>query len=306
MAEKIGLESVLTSDHIQPWFDTNGHSGFAWSWMGAVAAITRNITLGTGVTAADRYHPALIAQMFASFDEMFPSRSILCLGAGESLNSRAIGIIWPSKLERVQRLKEAAEIIRKIWSSGGKSVSYGGQHFRLNRFKLYSMPSTKIPIYIAAAGQSTARLAGKFGDGLVTTGDPLKQENKEFFSTATQEAKRAKGSDAKLGWLVEVRISYDKDYNKALKHARTWQATAIENPFERSWLEPKRFEVEGRKIADDKVAEKYGVTTNIEEFVNKIERLKAFGYTKIQIHSSSPNEEDTLNEISKILPSVRG
>jgi coenzyme F420-dependent glucose-6-phosphate dehydrogenase len=305
MAEKVGLESVLTSDHLQPWFDTNGHSGFAWSWMAATAAITRNIAFGTGVTAPDRYHPALIAQMFASFDEMFPGRCVLGLGAGEALNSRAIGIEWPSKLERVLRLQEAIEIIRNIWNSGGKRVSYGGQHFRLNRMKLYSLPPTKIPIYVAAAGEMTARIAGKYGDGLVTTGEPLRNQNKEFYNMALEEAKRARGPDAKLGWLVEIRLSYDKDYKKALKHARTWAATAIDNPFEKPWLDPRRYEEEGRVVTDETMAKKYGVTTDIEEFAKTLGALKSFGYTKIQIHSSSPNEEDTLNEISKILPSLR-
>jgi len=188
MAEKIGLESVLTSDHMQPWFDTNGHSGFAWSWMAATAAMTERIALGTGVTAPDRYHPALIAQMFASFDEMFPNRAMLGLGAGEALNSRPLGIIWPSKLERIDRLKEAAEIIRMIWESGGRRVSYGGQQFRLNKLKLYSPPQNKIPIYIAADGKGKAKLAGRYGDGLVTTGEPLKEENREFYNAALEEA----------------------------------------------------------------------------------------------------------------------
>jgi coenzyme F420-dependent glucose-6-phosphate dehydrogenase len=306
LAEKIGMESVLTSDHLQPWFDTGGHSGFAWSWMAAVAAVTDKIALGTGVTAPDRYHPALIAQMFASFDEMFPNRGLLGLGTGEAINSRVIGIQWPSRAERVSRLQETAEIIRMIWDSGGKRVSYGGQHFRLNKMKLYSMPKNKIPIYIAAAGKRTARLAGKYGDGLVTTGDPFKEQNKWLYSAALEEAKRENGSDAKLGWLIEIRISYDKDYNKALKHARIWAATAIDDPFDRSWLDPLKYEEEGRNVPDEKIAEKYGVTTDIEEFAKKIEKLKSFGYTKIQIHSSSPNEEATLNELSKILPSLKG
>ncbi len=174
MAEKIGLESVLTSDHLQPWFDTNGKSGFAWMWMGALAATTEKMAFGTCVTAPDRYHPGLIAQMFASFDEMFPGRGLLCLGAGEAINSRPLGIEWPSRAERVERLKESAEIIRMIWDSGGKRVSYGGQHFRLNQMKLYTMPQTRIPMYIAAAGKHTARIAGRYADGLVVTGGAAK------------------------------------------------------------------------------------------------------------------------------------
>jgi hypothetical protein len=71
-------------------------------------------------------------------------------------------------------------------------------------------------------------------------------------------------------------------------------------------LDPLKYEEEGRNVPDEKIAEKYGVTTDIEEFAKKIEKLKSFGYTKIQIHSSSPNEEATLNELSKILPSLKG
>jgi len=58
-------------------------------------------------------------------------------------------------------------------------------------------------------------------------------------------------------------------------------------------------------VPDEKIAEKYGVVTDIEEFAKTVERLKSFGYTKIQIHSSSPNEEEVLNEISKVLPSLK-
>jgi len=306
MAENLGFESVLTSDHLQPWFDTEGRSGFAWAWMAAVAAVTKNIVVGTGVTAPDRYHPGLIAQMFASFDEMFPGRGFLGLGAGEAINSRPLGIEWPSSIERVERLKESVEIIRMIWDSGGNRISYGGQFFRLNRMKLYTMPKNKIPLYIATAGKNTARVAGKFADGLITTGEPFKEEVRDLYNTAMEEARRKNGSSAKLGWLVEIWISYDKDYNKALKHARTWAAVAIDQPFSKSWLDPLRYEQEGREVPDEKIAEKYGVTTDIEEYAKKLEKLISFGYTKIQIHSSSPDEEETLKELGKILPSIKG
>ncbi len=135
--------------------------------------------------------------------------------------------------------------------------------------------------------------------------EPLKQEAKELYDAAKEEARKVRGNGAKLARLVEIRLSFDKDYDLALKHARTWAATAIENPFDRSWLDPLKYEMEGRKVPDERMAEKYGVTTDIEEFRKKLEALKAFGYTKLQIHSSSPDEEEVLNEISKILPSLR-
>lgn len=128
--------------------------------------------------------------MFATFDEMFQGRTLLCIGAGGAINSRPIRIQWPSNVERVQRLREATEIIRMIWASGGKRIRYGGQSFRLNQMKLYTMPQNRIPIYIAAAGENTARIAGKYGDGLVTTGDPLKPRTKDLYNIALQEARR--------------------------------------------------------------------------------------------------------------------
>jgi alkanesulfonate monooxygenase SsuD/methylene tetrahydromethanopterin reductase-like flavin-dependent oxidoreductase (luciferase family) len=128
----------------------------------------------------------------------------------------------------VDRLKEAAEIIQMVWGSNGKRVSYGGQFFRLNRFKQYTAPKRRIPMYIAAAGKMTAEITGEYAGGLVVAGDPLKQETKEIFNTAQHTAKKKRNSDAKLAWLVESHVSYDPDYDLALKHARTWASTAIE------------------------------------------------------------------------------
>src|SRR4051812_44374191 len=85
-AEEAGFDSVFVSDHFQPWRHDGGHARAALPWLGAVGARTSTITLGPSVlTPTFRYHPAVIAQAFATLGLMFPGRVILGVGTGESL-----------------------------------------------------------------------------------------------------------------------------------------------------------------------------------------------------------------------------
>lgn len=65
LAEDVGLDSVMVSDHYQPWRHTGGHAPFSMAWMSAVGERTSRIVLGTSVlTATFRYNPAIVAQAF--------------------------------------------------------------------------------------------------------------------------------------------------------------------------------------------------------------------------------------------------
>ena len=67
LAEECGFDSVFVSDHLQPWRHDGGHAPFAMSWLGALGARTERITIGTSVlTPTFRYHPAIVAQAFAT------------------------------------------------------------------------------------------------------------------------------------------------------------------------------------------------------------------------------------------------
>jgi coenzyme F420-dependent glucose-6-phosphate dehydrogenase len=164
-AEDMGFDTVISSDHFLPWFNTGANGGFTWAWIGASAAYTKKIKFGTGVTAPDRYHPAIIAQAFATLDSMFPGRLMLGLGAGEAMNSIPLGIVKPSPGQLVLRLKDALEIITRLFK--GNFENFDGFFFRLRNARLYTPPRNKIPIFVAAGGHSTAKLAGEFGDGVI-------------------------------------------------------------------------------------------------------------------------------------------
>src|SRR3712207_2678308 len=90
-AEEAGFDFVEMSDHFHPWLDAQGHSGFTWSMLGAMAARTDRIGLVTGVTCPIiRYHPAIIAQAAATVALLSDGRFTLGIGAGERLNEHGV------------------------------------------------------------------------------------------------------------------------------------------------------------------------------------------------------------------------
>ncbi|MGH9252332.1 MAG: LLM class flavin-dependent oxidoreductase, partial [Acidimicrobiales bacterium] len=109
-AEDAGFAAVMSSDHFSPWSVRQGHSGFAWSWLGAALART-SLRFGVVNAPGQRYHPAIVAQAAATLAAMFPERFWVALGTGEASNEHITGEGWPRKDVRTQRLRECVEII---------------------------------------------------------------------------------------------------------------------------------------------------------------------------------------------------
>ena len=167
-AEQAGFDSVFISDHLQPWRHDGGHAPAALPWLGAVGARTERVLLGTSVlTPTFRYHPAVIAQAFATLGVLYPGRLILGVGSGESLNEVPLGLEWPDGKERFARLKEAVTLIRELWT--GERVSFEGTYYRTDKATIYDRPEIPVPIYIGASGPAATRLAGRVADGFITT-----------------------------------------------------------------------------------------------------------------------------------------
>ena len=175
-AEENGFDSVWISDHFQPWRHTNGHAPFALSWLGAAGERTKRVILGTSVlTPTFRYQPAIVAQAFGTLGALYPGRMILGVGSGESLNEVAVTASeWPSAKERLARLREAVDLIRRLWSED--LVTYEGQYYRTLKATIDDKPDQPVPIYISAGGPVAAKFAGQAGDGFICTsgkGDEL-------------------------------------------------------------------------------------------------------------------------------------
>ncbi|HEX2717613.1 MAG TPA: TIGR03557 family F420-dependent LLM class oxidoreductase, partial [Gemmatimonadaceae bacterium] len=167
-ADAAGFAGVMCADHFAPWLEEQGHSGFAWSWLGAALQAT-SMSYGVVNAPGDRYHPAIIAQAAATLAEMFPDRFWLAIGSGEALNEHVTGNRWPPKPERNARLRECAEIMRALWD--GETVTHRGL-VTVEEAKLYSRPARPPRLVGAAVSDQTAQWLGSWADGLITTGRP--------------------------------------------------------------------------------------------------------------------------------------
>src|ERR1700757_2546500 len=172
-AEQAGFRYLWASHHSQPWQDNEGHSMFPWLTLALVGQRTSRISIGSGVTCPIyRYHPATVAQAFASLAILAPGRVFLGVGTGERLNEQAGTNQFGPYVERHDRLIEAIELIRQLWS--GQRISFQGRYFQTNQLKLYDLPASLPPIFVAAAGPKRAHLAGSHGDGRVTEATGVK------------------------------------------------------------------------------------------------------------------------------------
>lgn len=163
-AEAAGFAALSCSDHFHPWSERQGHSGHAWTWLGAALASTA-LPAGTVCCPFGRYHPAVIAQAAATLAMLFPGRFWLSLGSGEALNEHITGRPWPSKEMRNAALTASAEILRALWR--GEEVSCDGP-VRVDRARLYSLPERPPLLLGAALTEETARRAAEWADGLIT------------------------------------------------------------------------------------------------------------------------------------------
>src|SRR5580693_7747877 len=162
-AEQAGFDFSVISDHYFPWLEDQGHSGYAWAVLGAAAQVTGQLPLMTMVTCPTfRYHPAVVAQKAATVGVLSGGRFTLGLGAGENLNEHVVGGGWPAPRTRHERLGEAADIIRALFT--GEYVNFSGCHFDVERAKLYDLPDTPVPIGIAVSGSDSVQLAADHAD----------------------------------------------------------------------------------------------------------------------------------------------
>ncbi|HZB99324.1 MAG TPA: TIGR03557 family F420-dependent LLM class oxidoreductase [Nitrososphaeraceae archaeon] len=303
--DKKGIEKCWSSDHYMPWWHTGSSGGAAWPWIGAALAKTTKIIVGTGVTPPIlRYHPAIVAQVFATLGVMFPNRVFLGVGRGEALNEVPAGNPWPSSLERFQRLKEAIHLIKKLWTE--EWVNFRGQYYWVKDSNLYTRPERPIPLYIAGLKPQSAQLAGEEGDGFIT--NELDVESiKNKLLPAVKEGTRRSGKDYdSLEKILFIPASYDEDLQKALQSIRFWRGAMIKAFFEVDVHDPRIIEENAQVIGDDTLQEMLLVISNAEEGIKKLKKYTDLGFNEIVLTNSSPNREKLINLIAeKIAPEFK-
>jgi G6PDH family F420-dependent oxidoreductase len=289
-----------------PWWNTGASGGAAWPWLGAALAKTNKITIGTGVTAPIlRYHPAIVAQVFATLGFMFPNRVFLGIGRGESLNEVTSGNQWPSNFEKFERLKEAVHLIKKLWTEDW--VNFKGKYYWVKDSNLYTKPKTPIPLYIAGLGKQSAMLAGEYADGFVTNELNVDLISGNLFPALKQGAKRAGKDYDSLEKILFIPASYDRnDKQKAIESIRFWRGSMIKAFFDVDVHDPRKIEENGQVIGDHTLEDMLLVITNSEDAIKKLQKYVKLGFTEIVLTNSSPNRNNLVKlVVDEIAPSFR-
>jgi len=306
LAEECGFDSVFVSDHLQPWRHDGGHAPFAMTWLAALGARTERVTIGTSVlTPTFRYHPAIVAQAFATLGCLFPGRVVLGMGSGESMNEVPLGLQWPDGKERFARFREAVRLIRALWSE--ERVSFEGEYYRTDKATIYDRPEQPVPIWLAASGPAATRFAGRAGDGYITTSgkDPALYTD-TLLPAVTEGAEKAGRSVADLDMMIEVKVSFDHDRDAAMAATHFWGALGL-TPEQKQGVEDP---VEMQRLADalsvEQTAKRFIVSTDPDEHVEKIKTYLDLGFNHLVFHAPGPDQATFLKLYGEeILPRLR-
>jgi F420-dependent hydroxymycolic acid dehydrogenase len=299
-AERAGFDLLATSDHFQPWQANEAHVGQAWVTLGALGQQTRHVWMGPTVTCPIlRYHPAVVAETFATLSLLYPGRIFLGLGSGEALNEQAATGAWPPWRERWDRLTEAVTIIRGLWT--GQRLQHKGPHYTVDG-KLCDPPAQPIPLLLAANGPKAMRLAGEHGDGLITDPQTWKQHKGEWESGA-----RSAGKDpGTMPVLVEAFVVVG-DQGDAQAPAKLWNF--LPKAFKGYQNIPDPAQIERRAQAElplPKVFADWTVSSSPDAHVQTIQKLFDSGVTIVNIHSGQADQQKVIEFYGKeVLPRVR-
>jgi coenzyme F420-dependent glucose-6-phosphate dehydrogenase len=281
-AEAAGFDGACLSDHFQPWWEP-GESGQAWTALGAIGQATERIPIGTGVTApVHRYHPAVVAQAFATLEEMFPGRVVLGIGSGESLNETPCGMDWPSVGQQIERMEEALEIMHALFD--GERLDHDGRFFRTKRAYLHTRGERRPPIWISAFGPQAAGVAARMGEGLWTLADPEQAPTViEAYRSACEDAGRQPGEI-----VLQTGFSWAEDDDAALEGARVWKGAQPPEYFTDDWSDPVEMQRKAaEEISDDEFKESYIIGSDPEHHAERIREIEKLGPTVICLQNAS-------------------
>ena len=307
LAEEVGFDSVFVSDHFQPWRHTGGHAPFSFAWLAALGAKTRRVEIGTSVaTPTFRYHPSVVAQAFGTLGAMFPNRIVLGVGTGESLNDvPATGMKWPGFRERQGRLREAITLIRRLWTE--ERVTFEGQYYRTLSATIYDRPEMPVPIWIAASGPTAATMAGEIAEGFICTsgkGEALYRDT--LLPKLDEGLKRASRPGSSIERMIEVKVSFDTNPQRAMEDTHHWAALALTPEEKMSVEDPREMERLADALSLERAASRWIVSSEPEEQLAQIRPYVELGFTHLVFHAPGPDQGRFLKLYAEqVLPLLR-
>ncbi len=301
-AERNGFSGIMAADHVQPWVPQQGQAAFVWAFMTAAAERTRG-DMGPGVTCPSfRQHPAIIAQAAATIQAMYPGRFWLGLGSGEALNEHIVASYWPEVPERIARMFESIEIIRKLFS--GKEVKHKGEFYRMESMQLWTMPDEPPPIYVATAGPITAEKTGRLCDGIITVG-ATDEKIDTVFQRFDKGAREAGKDPTSMPRILQLHLSWAETDEQALQNAMTeWPNGGMKFP-KQDIRSPKDFEQMAKLVRPEDFQGRMLISSDLEAHRREIQRFIDMGFSKVYLHNVGRNQAEWAEAFGReVLPGL--
>ncbi|HMH58229.1 MAG TPA: TIGR03557 family F420-dependent LLM class oxidoreductase [Galbitalea sp.] len=305
-AEKQGFTGVMAADRFQPWVPKQGQASFVWNVLGALGQTTIG-DLGTGMSVPTfRQHPAVVAQASATLAAMYPGRHWLGIGSGEAIDEHVTGVYWPETAERINRMFEAIDVIKKLFTASalGRDTKHTGAYFKLESTRLWTMPETPPQILVATAGPVAAKRAGRSVDGLIIDGAPL--DKIEGLFARFDEGAREIGKDPSNSTKVlRLHLSWATTAEHAMTNALTeWPNGGMRFP--RSDIRsPYEFEQLARLVRPEDFEGRMLVSEDPDLHRAHIQRYVDLGFDRIYLHNAGRNQREWIDVFARdVLPKL--
>lgn len=293
-AERAGFQMAMCSDHIAPWSERQGHSGYAWSWLGAALATTE-LEFGCVTAPGQRYHPAVVAQKIATLATMFPGRFWTALGSGEASNEHITGHRWPAKEERTRRLEECVDVIRRMLA--GEEVTHEGL-VRVDRARLWDRPE-QAPALIGpvVTVESAARVAG-WADGLITINAPHERLRQII------DAYRDAGGGGPL--VLQVHLSWAPTQAEAEAIAYDqWRSNVFAEPVCWDTDSPQAFDAMAEHVGMESVQQSVRVSSDLGQHRDWLAEYADLGFADVYLHHVGQGQQAFIDAFgAHVLPHV--
>ncbi|HEX2246064.1 MAG TPA: TIGR03885 family FMN-dependent LLM class oxidoreductase [Arthrobacter sp.] len=295
LAEAAGFDAAMCSDHIEPWSARQGHSGFAWSWLGAALAST-GLRFGVVTAPGQRYHPAIIAHASATLAVMFPGRFWLAPGSGENTNEHITGDAWPSKDVRQRRLEESVEVIRRL--HGGEEVTHRGL-VTVEHARIWEVPEPKPQLIAPAISVETARRAAAWADGLITVNQPQAQLEKVLGAYRDNGGRGKTSLQVHLSWAsseeAAVAIGLDQ-----------WRTNVFPTHVAADLATARHFDAVSEHVGEDQLRQSVNVSADTGRHIEWLQEYLDLGFDELYLHFVGQEQEPFINAFAeKVLPQLR-
>ncbi|TWF80074.1 G6PDH family F420-dependent oxidoreductase [Pseudonocardia hierapolitana] len=293
-AEAAGFEKLWISDHFHPWNDEQGHSPFVWGVIGALSQAT-SLPVTTAVTCPTfRIHPAIIAQAAATAAAQLDGRFVLGVGSGEALNEHVLGDQWPSVGVRLEMLEEAIEVIRKLHE--GEEISFHGTYYEVQDARIYTLPAEPVPIYVSGFGPQATELAGRIGDGYVTTSPDA--DLIRVFKEAGGEGKPVQAG---------TKVCWDRDAERAVDIAhRTWGNQGLPGQLSQTLPRPRDFMDAQTLVTRESTANAVACGDDVDAQLAQIREYIDAGVDEVYVSQMGHDMEGFFTAWEKdVLPALR-